>query len=145
LKWLVDVDFYIRLLSANRDFVFTRVPLVSIELSDESMTAACLGTRSVELFEYLYLYRKLSAMSKLSLRYDLVVWRICALYGIRGYEDLADLGVDLSGLRAIRNGAWLLKYLQRAGILTKIEQIVRRRGRMKRRIGDFGEVSRSGG
>ena len=60
LKWVVDVDFYIRMLLHSPALAFTRLPLVCTTngLSTQ-VTAECLGNNSVELYEWTYLYSRL--------------------------------------------------------------------------------------
>jgi glycosyltransferase involved in cell wall biosynthesis len=58
LKWLVDLDFYIRLLLENSSFVFTKDTLVSIGQHDAQVTNECLANKFVDIEEHIYVYNK---------------------------------------------------------------------------------------
>jgi len=61
LKWLVDLDFYLQLLEGGKTFAFSADPLVGVTVDGEhQVTRECEHSKSVELFEYLYLYAKIS-------------------------------------------------------------------------------------
>lgn len=61
-KWVVDVDFYIRMLSRGQPLPYSPAPLVSVTVqSPQQVTAACTNNPSVEIGEYLALYVKLLA------------------------------------------------------------------------------------
>ncbi len=127
LKWLVDVDFYIRTLSNNKYFSYRAKPLVCIGISDDSVTAACAGNRSVELFEYLYLYRKISPGGRLGLRYYAMMWWIFMRYGVTSREDLIDLGMDSDALPVIDQIIFFQHILQKTGLLGLIATLSRAR------------------
>lgn len=60
LKWQVDVDFYVRALGDGNNFVFSKRPLVNITSGEDfQVTAGCVTTSSVELFEWYYVYKKI--------------------------------------------------------------------------------------
>ena len=58
LKWLVDMDYYMQLLSENAIFVYTNEPLICIGLSSEQITCDCSANSALILNEYIYLYHK---------------------------------------------------------------------------------------
>ena len=68
LKWLVDLEFYIRLLRENNNFIFTTEPLVSIGISETQVTNDCINNRTLENFEYTYVYDKLNLSMHQSLK-----------------------------------------------------------------------------
>ncbi len=60
IKWLVDLDFYIRLIIKNQNFTFTEEPLVSIcTKGDHQVTKECVDNKNIEIPEYIYVYQKL--------------------------------------------------------------------------------------
>lgn len=60
LKWLIDMEFYIRQISAGGGgFVYTNKPLMSIGRSDSQMTSYCLSHPNLVRKEYYYVYNKL--------------------------------------------------------------------------------------
>jgi glycosyltransferase involved in cell wall biosynthesis len=59
LIWLVDIDFYIRLITAgNNTFGFTQEVLVNIGVSEFQITQQCLTESKVRISEKIYLYNK---------------------------------------------------------------------------------------
>ena len=61
LKWLVDIDFYIRLLKLNHNFHFIKEPLINITTDGEyQVTMECVNNKCLELSEYYYLYKKIT-------------------------------------------------------------------------------------
>lgn len=71
LKWLVDVDFYMRILKNNKNFIYCKDPLIQIttdgihQVTKEVQNDVCLQVK-----EYSYLYkkimRKINFISKIS-------------------------------------------------------------------------------
>jgi FkbM family methyltransferase len=60
LKWIVDTDFYIRVL-CRHTFVYSPNTLVCITTeTDRQVTKECCNNKQVELFEYIYLSGRLS-------------------------------------------------------------------------------------
>jgi glycosyltransferase involved in cell wall biosynthesis len=58
LIWLVDVDFYFRILNNNRNFVTIFDSLVNIGISENQTTNKCINNEKIILNEYLYVYKK---------------------------------------------------------------------------------------
>jgi glycosyltransferase involved in cell wall biosynthesis len=58
LVWLVDIDFYIRMLNNNRNFITISDSLVNIGISENQVTNKCINNKKVVLNEYLYVYEK---------------------------------------------------------------------------------------
>jgi len=60
LKWLVDLDFYIRLLQGNGIFIFHAVPLVcTTDEAPHQITNECIANSKLQIFEYVCLYNKI--------------------------------------------------------------------------------------
>lgn len=59
LIWLVDIDFYVRVLNEKSNFVTTPDALVNIGISPSQITRACENNKTLILSEYLYLYEKM--------------------------------------------------------------------------------------
>lgn len=97
LRWLVDIDFYIRVLADKKEFVYIRRPLVSVALeSPGKVTDECLGNKRVEVFEYLYLYTKLSKDRPLDYPRCQVIWALFDRYNVQSARDILDCGVDFA-------------------------------------------------
>ncbi len=59
LKWVVDLDFYLSILSENGRFVFCNKPLIATtNAAPHQVTNECLNNKEMELFEWFYLYSK---------------------------------------------------------------------------------------
>lgn len=58
LKWLVDVDLYLSILSINNHFTFTTKPLINIGISEEQLTNSCINNKKLNLFEKQYIRKK---------------------------------------------------------------------------------------
>lgn len=95
LTWVVDIDFYLAVLTARRAFAFTDEPLVSVtDGAPHQVTAAVASEPRVELFEWFYLYGKWAPpfairgararfLDSLLSRVD-CPWRAHAALGLRG-------------------------------------------------------------
>jgi len=95
LKWVVDIDFYIRLLRMNRIFCVSMKPLVAIRVfSPAQVTAACEGNKKVEVFEWLLLYTKIVGRYPLDYQCLRVIWRLFDRYAVRSEQDVVDCGIE---------------------------------------------------
>ena len=59
LKWVVDFEFYCRLLAGNSKFEFDSRELITTVGDDHNITNDCRDNRNVEIKEYLYLYNSI--------------------------------------------------------------------------------------
>lgn len=59
LKWLVDVELYLRILGRNPKFAYTNEPLVSIGVGDLQLSRSCEYNWKLQAEEYNYILRKL--------------------------------------------------------------------------------------
>jgi FkbM family methyltransferase len=60
LKWLVDIEFYIRMLNQNPHFAFSERPIIGITaVSDHQVTTEVAKDMGLQLRENLYVYEKL--------------------------------------------------------------------------------------
>lgn len=91
LSWLVDVDWYIRYLSNNSEFVYTEQALVTIGVSASQLTNICINNRQLVLGEYLYLGYKM-----LQENYDHKLDVMCAcLAEAIGVENFLEYDLDI--------------------------------------------------
>lgn len=58
LTWLMDMEYYMRLLRENPVFACTKEPLVCIGVSDSQLTESCRADGALNLFEYGWLFRE---------------------------------------------------------------------------------------
>ncbi|MBN1469629.1 MAG: glycosyltransferase family 2 protein [Fusobacteriaceae bacterium] len=63
LKWVVDLEFYIRYLTINNSINYTKEPLISIGINDSQITNDCVKNKALNNFEYSYVYKKLGLES----------------------------------------------------------------------------------
>lgn len=58
LTWLVDVDWYMSLLSIKNRFVFSKDPLINIGISDFQLSNKCVNDIEIQTLDYLHVYYK---------------------------------------------------------------------------------------
>jgi glycosyltransferase involved in cell wall biosynthesis len=96
LKWLVDVDFYIRVLQKNSRFVYTPEVLIAAATNAEhQVTELCQNDAKIDLFEHLYVYRKIAAKAGNDPGVRNVWFRLFERYQIYSRDDLAKLEIKL--------------------------------------------------
>lgn len=94
LKWVVDIDFYIRVLSTNNRFIFCPKPLVCV--SSEALTRVtneCVGNREINLFEYFYLLQKIETKKLSDYRYLKFIVHKLFTFNVNSKDDLIKLGI----------------------------------------------------
>ena len=98
LKWLVDVEFYIRLMKKNKLFYIDE-PLVSTVINaDHNITNDCEDNRDVEIPEYAHIYRKFTRLGFVN--FMNVFWyfknfsRLMYRYGIFSSAELASMPIQ---------------------------------------------------
>ncbi len=93
MKWLVDVDFYIRVLEINPQLIYTsEVLVVTTSDANHQITKACENNAELELYEHLLLYEKVSGKF-LNQTNSLKVWfRLFERYRIYTLDDLERRG-----------------------------------------------------
>ena len=64
LTWIVDVEFYMRLLQRNPRFVVSKEPLVSIGVSENQLTESCRTDGKLNIFEYGFVMQEFSLLSE---------------------------------------------------------------------------------
>jgi hypothetical protein len=85
LKWVVDIDFYIQSL-LNTNFIFINEVLInSVNNADHSVTNDCIN-KEVEVFEYIYLYKKINISNKVNEKYVTFFKNLFKRYDVRKKE-----------------------------------------------------------
>jgi glycosyltransferase involved in cell wall biosynthesis len=97
LKWLVDVDFYMRILE-HGTIQYVRQAAVGIGISPTQVTKSCEGNKTVEIGENIYVYNNLgSKLKNLNCDYKhfrglfqkfLPMWKDVVCYSPRGFIRL---------------------------------------------------------
>jgi glycosyltransferase involved in cell wall biosynthesis len=95
LKWVVDIDFYINILKEDPMFVF--IPKNAISCMDGApgqITLECQNNKSIELFEWIYLFNKIdnSAIPKFS--HIFFIWRILLKYNVISIKEIREYGIS---------------------------------------------------
>jgi glycosyltransferase involved in cell wall biosynthesis len=93
LKWLVDIDFYIRFLKDSRP-VFIAENLVNVGLGSEQVTRQVFRNPLVEIPENLYLLDKMGVSSLKSWVVFDAFWRFIRNLNIRSLSQLREAGYD---------------------------------------------------
>jgi glycosyltransferase involved in cell wall biosynthesis len=91
VKWVVDVDFYIRYLSGKTPVYIPRI-LISVGLSSQQVTRDCFGQRPIEIPENFLLLNKVgTGRLKNWLVYD-AWWRLMRNLEIRRSAEIPEAG-----------------------------------------------------
>lgn len=95
MKWLVDIDLYIRVLQQNRHFVYTpEVLIVTASGANHQVTKICENDARIELTEYMLLFQKTRDKLKNEFSTQPAWFRLFDKYGIRSRNDLSVLGIE---------------------------------------------------
>lgn len=96
LRWLVDIDFYIRLLQGGKTFAYCKTPLVGVTVdSAHQVTRECENNRQVEMYEHLRLFSKLQHKRKHFWSYMKFFSQLFKKFSIRSSYELALLAPDV--------------------------------------------------
>lgn len=94
MKWLVDIDFYIRILQKNPRFVFSPdVLVVTTSGANHQITKTSENNAEVEILEYLMLYKKVGNKLENNLYTQRVWFRLFEKYRFFSNQDLNRLGI----------------------------------------------------
>lgn len=92
LRWLVDLDFYIRILKENQQFCFCSAPLIATsDGADHQITRSCIGNPKIDFFEHIYLYNRLSAPNKYGFQYLYFLLNLFKKYKIESCLELKQI------------------------------------------------------
>jgi len=91
VKWVVDIDFYIRYLSGKAPVYIPKI-LINVGLGSQQVTRDCFGQRPIEIPENFLLLNKVGTRRlKNWLVYD-AWWRLMRNLEIRRQEEISDAG-----------------------------------------------------
>ncbi|MBC7628921.1 glycosyltransferase family 2 protein [Ferruginibacter sp.] len=110
LKWLVDIEFYIRMLHHNNHFIYTPELLLVTYVAEGRVTDECLDNKEVEIFEYLYvlnsIYKQRNQYSKTARKSCLLkAINICEKYDVNSRHEVVAYGYTGKMPRKLRT--WL--------------------------------------
>ncbi|HZH39036.1 MAG TPA: glycosyltransferase [Bacillales bacterium] len=88
LKWVVDIEFYMRYLQANPSFTVIHEPLINIGLHEQQITKEAFRNPEIEIPEVLYLANKLPDESFKHIAVYDYYWRFLRNLSIRSLDDI---------------------------------------------------------
>lgn len=92
IKYLVDLEFYIRLLKLNPNFLYTTEALVNIGINDGQVTNSAVGNKRLLIFEYSYTYHQL-AFTKTTFKWCFnAFWDLVDQFNIQSLTELKNNG-----------------------------------------------------
>lgn len=113
LTWLVDMEFYMNILRKAPALVYTEEPLISIGVSRDQLTEACIRNQKINIEEYGYIYNK----------YHLSGMKVCRNKLLRvfmdnnaSYETAKGFGILLQEYIMARVVKWMGKVKWKLGI-----------------------------
>ncbi|HZG99668.1 MAG TPA: glycosyltransferase family 2 protein [Flavisolibacter sp.] len=126
--WLVDVDYYVRLLKNGFRYRYLRQHLVSIGLHEDQTTAFCRANPHIIFKENIWFAKKL----EITAFHDILVydyyWRLLRNYGIRTIQDIEANDVRKDELPVVI--CHMLKYQKnisgnvlRIGLISKLSML----------------------
>jgi len=97
LKWLVDIEFYLRVIELNRNIIYSRESLVVTCLAEGRVTDFCIDNKEVEVYEYVYvlnsIYAKKNKYSGKAVNNVLLkTIAVIDAYGIKNQQDIVSGG-----------------------------------------------------
>jgi len=96
MKWLVDIDFYIRVLQRNPRFINSAEALIATATeADHQVTKICQDNVEADFFEHVLLYKKVSNKLRNSVTIQRVWFRLFEKYQIYSRADMSSLGDQL--------------------------------------------------
>jgi glycosyltransferase involved in cell wall biosynthesis len=91
IKWLVDLDFYIRMIRKNHDFIFINKPLICVSAgANHQITNSCKNSK-VEFTEWFYIYNKHKDGKNFTLAEIIYLLKLIYKYKINSIADLKEL------------------------------------------------------
>jgi glycosyltransferase involved in cell wall biosynthesis len=122
LKWLVDIDFYIRILTNSKAIYLNKI-LIQVGLGKEQVTQDCFRQRIIEIPENFYLLNKMGiGQLKNILIYD-AWWRLIRNLEIKNLAEIRESGysgtVDEIIVRMINRQQKISNSLLKIGLYSK--------------------------
>jgi len=93
LIWLVDVDYYVRILQAGFDYVYLDEHLVSIGLHADQTTVFVRNNDSIILKENCLFAFKIGEQAFSDIRIYDYFWRLLRNHSVRSLEDIVQTGI----------------------------------------------------
>jgi hypothetical protein len=127
LKWLVDIDFYIRFLKHTKPVMIPE-NLIMVGMSDEQVTRQVFRNPYVEIPENLYFLNRIGIPSLKNIRVYDAYWRFIRNLNIRSSVQIRETGYDKPVPRIIESmihfQSSIPKAVLKSGICSKILMFV---------------------
>ena len=130
LKWVVDIEFYIRLLREKKSFHAINKSLICIGMGSEQITQTAFYNKQIELPENFYLLNKLgkNALNNIFV-YD-HFWRLMRNLDIKSVDEIKTYTIDIAIPKEIETMIQKIQksgaaHLKRNGALSKIGMLIR--------------------
>ena len=94
VKWVVDIDFYIRSVAGGGKPFYIDRPLINVGLGSQQVTMDCKRQRVVEIPENFYLLKKVGYASLRNILVYDAWWRLMRNLEIRSQEDIVEAGYE---------------------------------------------------
>lgn len=96
LKYLVDFDFYMRVLNKTKKFVFNPKPLVCVTVnSTKQVTSKCMDNKRLIFFEYFHVFKKMEKNNLWDYKYfNFFICNLLYPHRVKSENDLKGLGID---------------------------------------------------
>jgi glycosyltransferase involved in cell wall biosynthesis len=122
LKWLVDIDFYIRALDKTA-WAYIEKPLINVGIGQEQVTRDCFRQRPIEIPENFYLLNKVGVSALKNIMVYDAWWRLMRNLEIKKKEEIVESGypgpIPQVVLSMIRWQARLPNLLLKTGLFSK--------------------------
>lgn len=100
LKWLVDVDFYIRMLQ-ERSFSYIPIPLMTVSTDGEWQITKSCQNKEIEFKEWFYLYNKFKSNRKFSFNEKKHLFKLIWKYDIKSIAELCNMA-NITNEKSVR-------------------------------------------
>jgi len=109
-KWLVDTEFYIRVISKSRvSLVYNEKAMVNIGIADSQISQACFCNPAVEVAENILLYSEMRPKKLSYLKDAIHLLRILYRCGIKRYSEIRKYGKLPNRFIPISIGIWTME------------------------------------
>lgn len=92
--WLVDVDYYVRVLQKGYTYVYLDEHLVSIGLHEDQTTVFCRNNDEIILKENIMFAFKIGTAAFSDIKIYDYYWRLLRNYGIRSIDEIVNSGIQ---------------------------------------------------
>lgn len=97
MKWLVDIDFYIRILNRNHTFAYSdEVLIITPTNATHQVTEICKSSANIEISEHIMLFEKIQPTIIDNFDYRHAWFRLFEKYKIFSPKDLLKLNIEAS-------------------------------------------------